>query len=75
MASADVLGITSEPVILKTQVFDNSSSAYSVSISDSVMNTTASSWSTGGFTVGQKINYDITFLGAGGGQHVVKRKA
>ena len=69
--SAEILGITSEPIILKSQVFENNSSKeadFNVTISDSVSNTTSSSWSTGGtLTVGQKITYQVEFLGTGGG--------
>ncbi|QDH81324.1 follicular epithelium yolk protein subunit [Echinicola soli] len=69
--SAEILGITSEPVIVKTQEFTNESSkkgTFNVAISDSVNNTTSSNWSTGGtLSVGQKFSYDVKFLGAGGG--------
>jgi hypothetical protein len=69
--SAEILGITSQPVIVKTQEFTNSSSKsgnFNVSISDTVNNTTSSNWSTGGtLTVGQKITYEVGFLGTGGG--------
>ena len=68
ITSAEILGITSEPVILKTQEFDNSSSVeatFNVSISDSVSQTATSTWSTGGtFTIGQSISYNIGFLGS-----------
>ena len=65
ITSAEILGITSEPVILKTQEFDNSSSVeatFNVSISDSVSETATSTWSTcGTFTIGQKVS---GFLGS-----------
>lgn len=69
--SAEILGITSEPVIVKTQEFTNESSkkgTFNVAINESVNNTTSSNWSTGGtLSVGQKITYQIGFLGTGGG--------
>jgi len=67
--SAEILGITSEPVIVKTQDFTNNSSkkgTFNVAISESLNNTTSSNWSTGGtLTVGQKFSYGVKFLGAG----------
>lgn len=70
-SSAEILGITSKPVALKTQTFTNDSSepaTFTVSISDSVSETASSNWSTGGtLTVGQKISYKIGFLGSGAG--------
>lgn len=69
--SAEILQVTSEPVILKTQTFENNSSkeaTYTVSISDSVTDTVVSSWQKGGeFTVDQRIKYNIVVLGTGGG--------
>ncbi|MGQ0604469.1 MAG: ETX/MTX2 family pore-forming toxin [Anaerolineales bacterium] len=66
--SAEILGITSEPVIVKTQEFVNRSSrkaTFTVSISESVNNTTSSNWSTGGtLSIGQKFSYGVKFLGA-----------
>lgn len=67
--SAEILGITSEPVIVKTQEFVNHSSqkgTFNVGISESVNNTTSSNWSTGGtLSIGQKFSYGVKFLGAG----------
>lgn len=67
--SAEILGITSEPVIVKSQEFVNSSSqkgTFNVGISDSVNNTASSNWSTGGtLSIGQKVSYGIKFLGTG----------
>ncbi|UCS92145.1 follicular epithelium yolk protein subunit [Echinicola marina] len=67
--SAEILGITSEPVIVKTQEFTNESSkkgTFNVAISESVNNTTSSNWSVGGsLSVGQKITYGVEFLGTG----------
>lgn len=67
--SAEILGITSQPVIVKTQEFENTSSrsgTFNVSISESVNNTTSSNWSTGGtLTIGEKISYGLEFLGSG----------
>lgn len=66
---AEILALTSEPVIVKTQEFSNQSSqkgTFNVSISEQLSNTTASTWSTGGtLTVGQKISYGVEFLGSG----------
>jgi len=68
--SAEILGITSKPVIVKTQEFTNNSSqkgTFNVDLSESVNNTTSTNWSTGGtFTIGQKFTYGVKFLGAGG---------
>ncbi|MBD8489089.1 follicular epithelium yolk protein subunit [Echinicola sp. CAU 1574] len=67
--SAEILGITSEPVIVKTQEFTNDSSkkgTFNVAISETLSNTTSSNWSTGGtLSVGQKISYGVEFLGSG----------
>ncbi len=67
--SAEILGITSEPVIVKTQEFVNNSSqkgTFNVGISESVNNTTSSNWSTGGtLSIGQKFSYSVKFLGEG----------
>lgn len=64
---ATILGITSEPVIVKTQTFVNDSShtgTFNVSISEQVSNTTTSNWSTGGtLTVGQKFTYGSSSWG------------
>jgi hypothetical protein len=69
--NAEILGITSEPVIVKTQEFENNSrkkGTFNVGISEEVNNTTSSNWSTGGnLTVQQMIKYEIGFLGTGGG--------
>lgn len=69
--SADILGISSEPVIVKTQEFVNDSSkdgVFNVSISEEVSNTTTSTWSTGGvLEVGQTISYKINYEGAEAG--------
>ena len=72
VASAEILEITSEPVILKTQTFENSSFTedvtYNASITDTVSNRVTSSWSTDNtLTVGQTIKYSVSFLGTGGG--------
>lgn len=68
--SAEILAITSEPVIVKTQDFINSSSkkgVFNVSITESVQNTSSSTWSTSGtLTISRKINVGIEFLGIGG---------
>lgn len=67
--SAEILEITSEPVIVKTQEFENNSSQtglFDVAISDEVSNTTSSNWSTGGeLSIAQSFTYGVKFLGAG----------
>lgn len=66
--SAEIIGITSEPVIVKTQEFTNSSSqqgTFNVAISETVNNTTSTNWSTGGtLSIGEKFTYGVSFLGA-----------
>lgn len=68
---AEVLEVTSQPVILQTKTFTNSSSVsatFNVGISESVNDTTTSSWNTGGkFTFTQTMKYQVGFLGTGGG--------
>lgn len=69
--SATVVGVTSEPVIVATKTFTNNSSkkaSFDAAISDQVNNTTESNWSqTDTIEVGQKITYEVGFLGSGGG--------
>lgn len=69
--SATVTGITSEPVIIATKTLTNYSSreaTFSAGISDQVCNTTESSWSeTSSVSVSQSFNYEVSFLGSGGG--------
>lgn len=69
--SAEIIGITSEPVILKTQTLKNSSSqtaTLTAQITDTVQQTTKSTWSTTNTVeVSQSIKYEIGFLGTGGG--------
>jgi hypothetical protein len=69
--SATITGITSEPVIVATQVFSNNSShkgTFNVSISDQVANTSTSTWSkTATINVEQKFTYKVEFLGVGAG--------
>lgn len=69
---AEILGMTSEPVIVKTQEFSNVSSkpgTFNVAISEQVSNTSSSTWSTGGtLTIGQKITYGIDFIVEGKGE-------
>lgn len=68
--SAEILAITSEPVIVKSQEFVNNSSRtanFNVAISESVNNTTSSSWTVGNsLAIGQKFSYGVSFLGADG---------
>ncbi|MFD1603653.1 hypothetical protein ACFSJW_10940 [Flavobacterium artemisiae] len=63
------MGITSEPQIINTQKFSNNSSVkgnFNVAITQQVNNTSQSSWSTSNkISVGQKISYNIGFLGVG----------
>ena len=65
--SAEVLDITSEPVIVKSQEFENNSSrpaTFTVGISESVTNTSTSSWSKGGsISIGEKVSYGISIKG------------
>src|SRR5690606_17389442 len=67
--SAEILGITSEPVIVKRQEVSNNSKQtgiFNVGVSDSVDNTTSSNWNTGGeLTIAQKVSYGVKFLGTG----------
>lgn len=69
--SAEILGITSEPVIVKTQEFANNSDKkanFNVAISESVNHTVSSSWSTGGtLSIGKSISCSVNFLGMGAG--------
>ena len=69
--SAEILKITSEPTIVKTQKFQNNSSekaTFNVSITESLSQTASTNWSTSGsITVGQKFTYKIGFLGTGAG--------
>ncbi|PWC19616.1 ETX/MTX2 family pore-forming toxin [Brenneria corticis] len=68
--SSRILSQNSTPEIVMDQVFANNSSVsgvYNVKISQSVQNTVKSSWNTGGkLSVGQKVQYGISFLGTGG---------
>ena len=68
-ASAEILDITSKPVALKTETFENNSSHdanFQVSVTDTVSDTVSSSWNTGGsLLIGQKIKYMVGFLGTG----------
>ena len=69
--SAEILEITSEPTILKTQNFTNSSShkaTFTVKIMETVEDTTSTNWSMSNtITVGQKFTYSVGFLGTGVG--------
>ena len=66
-----ILSLTSKPTIVKSAEFKNSSSVpatFNVAISDEVTDTTSTNWSNGGeFSFSQTINYEVKFLGAGGG--------
>lgn len=67
--NATILGITSEPQIVNTQKFSNNSNVkgtFNVAITQQVNNTSQSSWSSSDkIAVGQKISYNIGFLGVG----------
>ena len=69
--SAEITGITSEPVILKTQTLTNSSSqkaTFTAEITDTVEETVKTTWSTTEtIDVSQSIKYEVGFLGTGGG--------
>jgi hypothetical protein len=69
--SATITGITSQPTIVATQKFINNSNipgTFNVGISQNVTNTTETNWSqTNTIDVSQSINYEIGFLGTGGG--------
>lgn len=68
--NAEILEITSQPLILKTQTFENQSeeaATFNVSVTDTVSETVASNWTTGGsLSIGQKFEYGVEFLGVGG---------
>ncbi|MHA7059827.1 hypothetical protein ACWGOQ_0021545 [Aquimarina sp. M1] len=67
--STEILGITSEPVLVKTHDFTNSSDKkgiFNVAVSESLNNITSSNVSAGGtLTIGQNFTYGVKFLGAG----------
>jgi hypothetical protein len=69
--SHQIVGVTTNSVAIKSQVFENHSSKsanFDVSISDTVSNTVTNTWQTGGsLTFGQTIKYEVGFLGTGGG--------
>ena len=69
--SHQIVGVTTNSVAIKSQVFENYSSksaSFDVSISDTVSNTVTNTWQTGGsLTFGQTIKYEVGFLGTGGG--------
>lgn len=63
---AEIIDLTSEPIITKTQEFENTSSkraTFNVAINDEVSNTVSTSWNTGGtLTVGQEIEVGVDFI-------------
>lgn len=69
VTGAEILGITSQPIIVKTQEFVNNSDVtgtFNVAITDSVSDTASNNWSTGGtLTFTQKISYGMGFIGKG----------
>ncbi|MFC9937839.1 follicular epithelium yolk protein subunit [Nocardiopsis alba] len=70
-SQAYVTGIQSEPVIVATKTLTNNSSIpaeFDAGISEQVTNTVSNTWSsTHSIEVSQEFNYDVKFLGAGGG--------
>lgn len=68
---AEILSITSEPIIIATKDFANNSpypANFNCAISDDVSNTTETNWSeTNTIDVNQTISYEVSFLGTGGG--------
>lgn len=71
VVSASILGITSNPTIVASQIFKNLSTVpaeFNCGITQEVSVTTESNWSnTSTVEIGQTISYDIGFLGAGAG--------
>lgn len=69
--SAVITGISSNPTIVATQSFKNTSKipgTFTAEVTQSVANTTETNWSqTNTIDVTQTINYGISFLGSGGG--------
>lgn len=69
--SAEVLGVSSEPVIVSTQTFTNTSSktaTFNAAIQDQVTNTVEHSWSsTDAIEISQSFTYEVGFLGTGAG--------
>ena len=63
---AEIVSITSEPIIVKTQDFINNSSkraTFNVAISDEVSDTVTSSWSTGGtLSISESIEVGVDFI-------------
>jgi hypothetical protein len=63
---AEIISLTSQPIIMKTQEFDNTSSkraTFNVAINDEVSNTVGTSWSTGGtLSVGEEIEVGVDFI-------------
>lgn len=69
--SATVLGVTSQPTVVATNTFTNSSTqsgTFECGVTQSVENTAEESWSsTDAISVAQSISYEIGFLGTGAG--------
>lgn len=63
----EVLGVATEPVVVKTQTFSNHGSVpatFDVSVSDSVWSTVSSTWSNAQtVTMGQSITYKVDLVG------------
>lgn len=68
---AEILGVSSEPVIVSTQTFTNSSTktaTYNAAIQDQVTNTVEHTWSsTDAIEISQSFTYEVGFLGTGAG--------
>lgn len=68
---AEVLGVTSQPEIVSTQTFTNTSSktaTFDAAIQDQVTNTVEHTWSsTDAIEIGQSFSYEVGFMGTGAG--------
>ncbi|WP_400193681.1 follicular epithelium yolk protein subunit [Hymenobacter sp. B81] len=71
VVGAEIVGLTSEPVVVAQNTFTNNSDlpgVFSAGVSDSVTDTVESNWSqTYGLEASQSISYGVSFLGSGGG--------
>lgn len=67
--SATIIGVTSDPTILNTQTFKNTSShpaTFNCGITQEVSVSAETSWSeTSAVEIGQSVSYGVSFLGAG----------
>jgi hypothetical protein len=71
VVGAELLGVTSEPIAVKTEQLRNNSphkATFRADLSQMYKNTTTHTWQTGGqFSIEQKFTYNVQFLRAGGG--------